>query len=645
MSAKDFQLKNKLGEGSFSSVWKVVRISDGKEYAMKKVKINSLSDKEKENALNEVRILASIQSPYIIGYKEAFFDDDSMTLCIVMEFAANGDISNQIQQHTKNQTNFPEKEIWKIFIQLLKALNTLHDKKIVHRDIKSANIFLSADGTAKMGDLNVSKVAKGNLVYTQAGTPYYASPEVWRDEPYDAKCDIWSLGCVIYEMAALKPPFRANDLPGLYKKIQKGSFDRIPSQYSLDLLNIITLCLQTSATQRPSCEELLNNPIVVKHSRGLVPHISSEKSKFELLSTIKVPKNIKALGQQLPKPNYDQLDAVIEEPRTKIVEKQLSEKKRPRSVIEKERPIEINNPVPVKKVPERGRSAGVRHYSPLANKNDLKSPGYCPNKPPLAKNVEAEIEFLQRMQKEYLERANPYTNGSSKDSQIPAPQIVVTSERARIPSPKVPNRKPLLVSPRYNHFIIRHPENGRSVERDARGILKERPTSQNHIGSRNYLLSPGQHVSNASNDRGSRDSLDEAGTDPYEVYVNQLKEKRKNEQLNNISTPNYHYHPVNLPKRNRSNSVLQRRQSNNSNSRLLDPLPSYRLQKENPVVLDKKCLVNLSLDKKNLVNLSAEEGSKRDGNSQENLVCKLKSPIYQNNLNHLKHQLQLHYKY
>ncbi len=92
---------------------------------------------------------------------------------------------------------------------MTKALKILHEKKIFHRDLKSANVFMNSDGTSKLGDLNVSKVAKKGLLYTQTGTPYYASPEVWKDSPYDSKSDIWSLGCVIYEMTTLKPPFRA----------------------------------------------------------------------------------------------------------------------------------------------------------------------------------------------------------------------------------------------------------------------------------------------------------------------------------------------------------------------------------------------------------------------------------------------------
>ena len=96
---------------------------------------------------------------------------------------------------------------------------------------------------AKIGDLNVSKVAKKGLLYTQTGTPYYASPEVWRDNPYDHKSDIWSLGCVIFETVTLKPPFRADTMEALYKKVQTGKYPRISGTYSIDLANLIRSCL------------------------------------------------------------------------------------------------------------------------------------------------------------------------------------------------------------------------------------------------------------------------------------------------------------------------------------------------------------------------------------------------------------------
>ena len=184
------------------------RKSDGKDYALKKVRLDFLSEKEKTNAINEVRILASIRDPNVVSYKEVFVDKNYSSLCIVMEFANNGDLYQKIVQHQKEQIIFAETEIWRMLIQIVAGLKSLHDMKIMHRDIKSANIFMNKDGTSKLGDMNVSKSAdKNGLNYTQTGTPYYASPEVWRDEPYDFKSDIWSLGCVLYEMITLKPPF------------------------------------------------------------------------------------------------------------------------------------------------------------------------------------------------------------------------------------------------------------------------------------------------------------------------------------------------------------------------------------------------------------------------------------------------------
>ncbi len=122
----------------------------------------------------------------------------------------------------------------------------MHHLKIFHRDLKSANVFLCKDGMSKLGDMNVSKVAKKGLLFTQTGTPYYASPEVWKEKPYDNKSDIWSLGCVLYEMTTLKPPFRAEDMEGLYKKVTRGYYPKIPSHYSQDLNNVIRALLQVA---------------------------------------------------------------------------------------------------------------------------------------------------------------------------------------------------------------------------------------------------------------------------------------------------------------------------------------------------------------------------------------------------------------
>ena len=309
-----FNILSKIGEGSYSTVLKVQRIEDGNIYALKRVKFYKLSEKEKENALNEIRILASVKNKNVISYKEAFFDEKDSSLGIVMEYADKGDLFQLITERKKTKNYFTEQEVWKIFIQLLNGLKALHDFKILHRDIKSANVFLFKGGICKLGDLNVSKVARKGLGYTQTGTPYYASPEVWQEKPYDSKSDVWSLGCVMYETITLRPPFQAKSMEELYKKVMRGNYPRIPKKYSEDLSDAIKLMIQVEAGARPSCEELLKMPMITKRieffNNNKDIDITEEQNesinkKFELLKTIMVPNKLENLAKNLPKPNYD----------------------------------------------------------------------------------------------------------------------------------------------------------------------------------------------------------------------------------------------------------------------------------------------------------------------------------------------------
>ena len=306
----NFELISKLGEGSYSTVYKVRRKADLKMYALKKVKLKNLSEKEKQNALNEIRILASIKSDHIITYKEAFIEEKEKILCLVTEFANKGDLFQKITYFKQMQKSFEEKDIWNIFIQILQGLKCLHDHNILHRDLKSANIFLFNNNLAKIGDLNVSKVTKNGIGHTQTGTPYYASPEVWNDESYTNKSDIWSLGCVLYEMICLTPPFKAESMDGLYHKIIKGKYNKIPEKYSKELNEILKLLFNVNPKERPSCDELLKYSIIKNKIEFF-----EENNKFnddinnneesELLKTIKISKNLLFLSGRLPKANYN----------------------------------------------------------------------------------------------------------------------------------------------------------------------------------------------------------------------------------------------------------------------------------------------------------------------------------------------------
>jgi NIMA (never in mitosis gene a)-related kinase len=340
---RDFEIMQEIGKGAFGSVFKVRRIKDGELYALKKVPMGKLKMKEKENSLNEIRILASINHPNVISYKEAFYDNNTYTLCIVMEFAECGDLDRKITNHIKNKSHMAETEIFSYLVQIIQGLKALHDKKILHRDIKAANIFIFKNNLIKIGDLNVSKVMKMGMLYTQTGTPYYASPEVWNDKPYDYKSDLWSLGCLLYEMTTLKAPFRGTTMKAVYDKVMKGYYDPVPSFYSKTLSGIISSMLQINPINRPTCEQILNiisekmkhlklvelNPKTISSSSILTTNLNktdndietsskidinmnvnvnlnkSSNSNFTLLKTIKIPKRMIQLNMMMPGSRYE----------------------------------------------------------------------------------------------------------------------------------------------------------------------------------------------------------------------------------------------------------------------------------------------------------------------------------------------------
>ena len=308
-----FEILKKIGNGTFSVVYKVRRKLDNNIYALKKVKLFKLREKEKQAALNEVRILASIKSPFIISYKEAFIEESDKSLCIVMEYADDGDLYQKICQYKKMNLLMEESDIWRVFIQMVKGLKILHDLKILHRDLKSANILLFNDGTAKIGDCNVSKIFYGErgIGYTQTGTPYYASPEVWNEAPYDQKSDIWSLGVITYEMLTLNPPFKAGNMEALYKKIIKGQYNKINSRYSRDICDIVRQLLMVDPKDRPSCDEILKCEMVMeridffKDREGFAEEDSNQSEENKLMKSFRLTKNMRFISEQLPNPNYE----------------------------------------------------------------------------------------------------------------------------------------------------------------------------------------------------------------------------------------------------------------------------------------------------------------------------------------------------
>eukprot|EP01038_Epipyxis_sp_PR26KG_P011936 gene11936-15977_t len=264
-----FEILSKLGSGSFGTVYKVRRIQDGSLYVMKNVRIVELSYKEQQDAINEVHILSLLSSPYVVTYYDSFIYKD--TLHIVMEFCNKGDLSNLIKRaKEKNVTCLREDVIWSISIQIILGLLYLHQKNILHRDLKTANVFLMKDDTkpfyaVKIGDLGVAKLMDTStaLANTIVGTPYYLSPELCADKPYRDKSDCWALGVLVYECCTLQHPFEARNQCALILKIIEAQAKPPPSSnVSRELSGLVMWLLQKDPSDRPSIKEILNEDTV-----------------------------------------------------------------------------------------------------------------------------------------------------------------------------------------------------------------------------------------------------------------------------------------------------------------------------------------------------------------------------------------------
>ena len=246
--------KKLLGEDSYGKFFLVEETHTKKEYVLKSIIIQGIEKKELDETKKEIRILKQLDHPNIIHFKEAFIcKQPKLTLNIITEFANGGDLSQKIENQKKQRKYFKEDLILDYFTQICLALNHVHHHKVIHRDIKPQNIFLTKNGIIKLGDFGVSKQlrTKWELAKTLMGTSYYLSPEMINNQPYNNKTDIWSLGVLLYQLVTLKLPFEANNLPLLSMKILKGKFAPIPNNYSKELGKLISDILNVDPLKRP----------------------------------------------------------------------------------------------------------------------------------------------------------------------------------------------------------------------------------------------------------------------------------------------------------------------------------------------------------------------------------------------------------
>ncbi|XP_017267310.1 serine/threonine-protein kinase Nek2 isoform X2 [Kryptolebias marmoratus] len=266
---EDYEVLFTIGSGSYGRCQKIRRKSDGKVLVWKELDYGNMAESEKQMLVSEVNLLRELKHPNIVRYYDRIVDRANATLYIVMEYCEGGDLSSLIHRCIKERRYLEERLVLRVMAQLASALKECHGRSdggatVLHRDLKPANIFLDARQNVKLGDFGLARILNHDTSFakTFVGTPYYMSPEQINRMSYNEKSDIWSLGCLLYELCALSPPFTAYNQKELAEKIREGRFRRIPYRYSEELNALLCRMLDLKDYLRPSVESILQSSLL-----------------------------------------------------------------------------------------------------------------------------------------------------------------------------------------------------------------------------------------------------------------------------------------------------------------------------------------------------------------------------------------------
>ena len=246
---------------------------------MKQISFVSPASPEAQTALQEVRLLKALKHPFIVKYRDSWIDEQQGTLWIVMHYCSGGDLHTRIAQRRATGQRFDEGRVLDWFIELCLALRYCHERKLLHRDIKAQNVFLSEHGVCRLGDFGIARVLSGTreMAKSVVGTPYALAPEVCENKAYGYAADVWALGCVLYELCTLRHAFEADNLLGLVWKIVHDQPAGIGAEYSAELQALVFAMLSKKAEQRPGIKDILLLPFIQQRVPIIVEQIKLRK--------------------------------------------------------------------------------------------------------------------------------------------------------------------------------------------------------------------------------------------------------------------------------------------------------------------------------------------------------------------------------
>ena len=258
-----------IGKGSFGTVYLVSDPDHPSPLVLKSVSLKGMTAKEQKATHNEVKVLKLLKHPNIIAFEASHVIDGN--LCVVMEYASGGDLGEAIAKQAKLGKRFPEEQVRRWLAEIVSAMaHCHHDLHLLHRDLKPANIFIGKGGALKLGDFGISKTLAASKAFaaTTCGTPLYMSPELAKGACYDRSADVWAVGCVLYEIMSLAPPWvdkvGNGGISGLMKIINQSSLDLQPlrAHYSSELVALLASLLAKPASARPSLGHVLTTPLI-----------------------------------------------------------------------------------------------------------------------------------------------------------------------------------------------------------------------------------------------------------------------------------------------------------------------------------------------------------------------------------------------